>query len=69
MLNRLTIFLTDEELEALAALSRREVRGLREEARYLLLLGLRHREHLAGTLVGAAHLNTKDTKEIKGHKG
>jgi hypothetical protein len=45
------------------------VRGLREEARYLLLLGLRHREHLARVPFGAAHLNTKDTKEKEGHKG
>lgn len=68
-MNRLTIFLTDDELEALAALSQREVRGLREEARFLLLLGLRHREHLAGSLDGAAQLTTKDTKGTKYHKG
>jgi len=57
-----------EELEALASLSQREVRGLREEARYLLLLGLRHRDHLGGNLTGAAHPTTKDTKNTKEHK-
>ena len=46
MLMRLTIYLTEDEYRALQKQAERDVRGLREEARYLVLLGLRQRSSL-----------------------